>query len=194
MSNIEHQAQAQNKIAGQKASASAGAPAKPPLSPSVIAIAGGIVAAGAIAGILLLGGGEKVGTPERPALSLIKKTDIDKAADTLAPEEKDKIVSEAKACQAPLANMRISKTTADAGGVVRIRAGNYLSPAFNVADGPINVAVPFPGPYEAGKGEVVIEGAAKDVFVEFTPGLKIDTTAGVRRVPVFWDTSKPCGG
>ncbi len=90
--------------------------------------------------------------------------------------------------------MRISKTTADAGGVVRIRAGNYLSPAFNVADGPINVAVPFPGPYEAGKGEVVIEGAAKDVFVEFTPGLKIDTTAGVRRVPVFWDTSKPCGG
>jgi hypothetical protein len=34
----------------------------------------------------------------------------------------------------PLASMRLSRTTAKGGGVVRIRAGNYLSPAFTVAD------------------------------------------------------------
>ena len=45
-----------------------------------------------------------------------------------------------------------------------------------------------------GKGEITVEGAAKDVFVELTPGLKVDTTGGVQRIPVIWNTSKPCGG
>lgn len=164
------------------------------MSPSIIALVGGVVAAGGVAGFLLLSGGETAGTADRPALNLVKKGDIEKAAETLAPEEKDKIVAEAKACRAPLGNMRLSKMASDAGGVVRIRAGNYLSPAFNIAEGPINVAVPFPAPYEVGKGEIVVEGAAKDVFFELTPGLKIDTTGGIQRIPVIWNTSKPCGG
>ena len=134
------------------------------------------------------------GTAARPALTLVKAAEIDKAAETLPFDEKDKIVAEAKACRAPLGQMRLSKMAADAGGVVRIRAGNYLSPAFNIADGPINIAVPFPAPYETGKGEITVEGAAKDVFVELTPGLKVDTTGGVQRIPVIWNTSKPCGG
>jgi hypothetical protein len=37
---------------------------------------------------------------------------IDKASGTVAPEEKDKVVEEAKACRAPLASMRLSRTTA----------------------------------------------------------------------------------
>ncbi|WP_244004771.1 hypothetical protein [Methylobacterium sp. J-088] len=167
--------------------------AKPGPSPSVLAIGGGVVAAAVVAGVLLLGGHEKVGTVDRPALSLVKKAEIEKAADTLAPEEKDKVVAEAKACTAPLASMRLSKTTSQGGGVVRIRAGNYLSPAFNVADTPIDIAVPFPAPYETGKGEIVLEGSAKDVFVQLRPGLKMDQVAGVVRIPVIWDTSKPCG-
>ena len=195
MSNTEHQTQAQVKGAESKAAPSGPGPSKPALSPSGIALAGGVVAAGAIAGFLLLsGGGETAGTVERPALNLVKTSEIDKAAETLVPEEKEKLVAQAKACTAPLGNMRLSKMTANAGGVVRIRAGNYLSPAFNVAEGPINIAVPFPAPYEVGRGEIVVEGAAKDVFFELTPGLKIDTTGGVQRIPVIWNTSKPCGG
>lgn len=194
MSNTERQTQAQERSADARAAPSAPAQAKPAVSPSVIALAGGVVAAGAIAGFLLLGGGEMAGTTERPALNLVKTSEIDKAAETLVPEEKEKLVTQAKACTAPLGNMRLSKMTANAGGVVRIRAGNYLSPAFNVAEGPINIAVPFPAPYEVGKGEIVVEGAAKDVFFELTPGLKIDTTGGVQRIPVIWNTSKPCGG
>ncbi|AIQ89552.1 MULTISPECIES: hypothetical protein [Methylobacterium] len=197
MSEVERQnaeRQAQDRLSGPHAAPSPAASAKPALSPSLIAIVGGLVAAGAVAGVLLSGGGETAGTAERPALNLVKTGQIDKAAETLPADEKDKIVAEAKACRAPLGLMRLSKTKADAGGVVRIRAGNYLSPAFNITDGPINIAVPFPAPYEAGKGEIVIEGAAKDVFVELTPGLTVDTTAGVKRIPVIWNTSKPCGG
>ncbi|MCJ2137009.1 hypothetical protein MKK69_23685 [Methylobacterium sp. J-026] len=77
---------------------------KPMLSPSRIVIVGGLVAAGAVAGMLLAGGREA-----------------------------------AEACQASQGMMRLSKTTADAGGAVRIRIGNDLSPAFTVADGPINL-------------------------------------------------------
>ncbi|KQO57614.1 MULTISPECIES: hypothetical protein [unclassified Methylobacterium] len=194
MSNTEHQTQAQDRSADLKAAPAGPVQAKPAVSPSIIALAGGIVAAGAIAAFLLMGGGEMAGTAERPALNLVKTSEIDKAAETLVPEEKEKLVTQAKACTAPLGNMRLSKMTANAGGVVRIRAGNYLSPAFNVAEGPINIAVPFPAPYEVGRGEIVVEGAAKDVFFELTPGLKIDTTGGVQRIPVIWNTSKPCGG
>lgn len=194
MSNIDHQAQSEGKSAERASSAPAPGQSKPGLSPSILAIGGGVVAAAAVAGVLLLGGGQKAGTVDRPALTLVKKGEIEKAADTLAPEEKDKVVAEAKACTAPLASMRLSKTTSQGGGVVRIRAGNYLSPAFNVADTPINIAVPFPAPYETGKGEIVLEGPAKDVFVQLTPGLKMDQAAGALRIPVIWDTSKPCGG
>lgn len=197
MSEVEHQnaeRQAQDRLSEPRAAPSAPPAAKPGLSPSLIAIVGGLVAAGAVAGVLLSGSGETAGTAARPALTLVKAAEIDKAAETLPSDEKDKIVAEAKACRAPLGQMRLSKMAADAGGVVRIRAGNYLSPAFNIADGPINIAVPFPAPYETGKGEITVEGAAKDVFVELTPGLKIDTTGGVQRIPVIWNTSKPCGG
>ncbi len=190
---LERQTEARAGNPGATMPPPAAAPPRSAVSPGVIAAIGGVVAAGVVAGTLLLGGSEKTGTVERPALSLVKAGDIDKASGTVAPEEKDKVVEEAKACRAPLASMRLSKTTAKGGGVVRIRAGNYLSPAFTVADGPIVVAVPFPGPYEAGKGEIVIEGAAKDVFVQLNPGLTVDTTEGVKRIPVIWDTSKPCG-
>ena len=190
---LERQTEARAGHSGAAMPPPDAAPAKSSISPAVIATLGGVAAAGVVPGVLLLGGAEKTGSVERPALTLVKKSEIDKASGTVAPEEKDKIVEEAKACRAPLASMRLSKTAANGGGVVRIRAGNYLSPAFNVTDGPITVAVPFPGPYEAGKGEIVIEGAAKDVFVQLNPGLTVDTTEAVKRIPVIWDTSKPCG-
>ncbi|WP_267428485.1 hypothetical protein [Methylobacterium sp. GC_Met_2] len=45
-------------------------------------------------------------------------------------------MAEAKACTAPLAGMRLSTAASRGSGVVRIRACNDLSPAFNVADAP----------------------------------------------------------
>lgn len=194
MSEFDRQAQAQS-TSQQRAGAGGPGPSKSAISPAMMAVGGGLIAAAAVVGVLLSSGGKPVGTADRPALSLVAKGEIDKASGTIAPEQKDKIVEEAKACRAPLAQMRISKADTNGRGVIRIRAGNYLSPAFTVGDTPINVAVPFPAPYETGKGEIVLEGAATGVFVEMTPGVTLnDDGSRARTVPVWWKTDTPCGG
>lgn len=194
MTEFDRQVQGQSKTQ-QRSGTSSGTSSKSSISPALLAVGGGLVAAAAIVGVMLSSGNQPVGTAERPALTLVKAGEVEKAAGTIAPEQKDKLVEEAKACRAPLAQMRISKTDAGGRGVIRIRAGNYLSPAFTVGDAPINVAVPFPAPYQTGKGEIVLEGAAKGVFVEMTPGVTLtDESSTSKTVPVWWQTDKPCGG
>lgn len=193
MSEFGRQAQGQS-TSQQQSDAKHSTASKSSISPALLGLGGGVVAAICVVGVMLSSGNKPVGTAERPALSLVAKGDIEKASGTIAPEQKDKIVEEAKACRAPIAQMRISKADTNGRGVIRIRAGNYLSPAFTVGDAPINVAVPFPAPYETGKGEISIEGAATGVFVEMTPGVTVNNdTSTLRTVPVWWQTDKPCG-
>lgn len=195
MTEFDRQVQGQSKAQQKSDTSPPASSGKSSISPALLAVGGGLVAAAAIVGVMLSSGNQPVGTAERPALSLVKAGEVEKAAGTIAPEQKDKIVEEAKACRAPLAQMRISKSDANGHGVIRIRAGNYLSPAFTVGDAPINIAVPFPAPYATGKGEIVLEGAAKGVFVEMTPGVALtDENVTSKTVPVWWPTDKPCGG
>lgn len=167
-------------------------PGKPGLSPMVIALAGGVVAVAVVAGVLLTGGGETAGTPDRPTLSLVRQGDVDQAAGTLSPDSKTQLVDDAKACKMPLAIVQLTKADTNGGGMIRIRAGSYVSPAFSIGDAPVKVAVPFPAPYATGKGEISIEGTA-GVVAQLTPGIKYDPAGGARKIPVWWKTDKPCG-
>lgn len=205
MTNFDRQSQSQDRTQSaqqgakqQKAQQQRIPPKGPPsekpkskIPPVAIALGGGVVAAAIIVGVLLGGSNEAIGTKDRPALTTVKSTEVDQAAGTLAPEQKAKIVEDAKACRAPLATVTFTKV--DGGGTVRIRAGGYLSPPFVVGDTPVSVAIPFPAPYETGKGEISIEGAAKGVFLQLSPGLNVDNTAGALKIPVWWKTDKPCG-
>lgn len=176
-------------------------PKKPGMSPKLIAVAGGVVAVAVMAGVLFSGTGETAGTPDRPTLSLVKKGDVDQAAGTLAPDSKTQLVDDAKACKMPLAIVQLTKADTgnnsgtngtNSGGMIRIRAGSYVSPAFTIGDAPVNVAVPFPAPYATGKGEISIEGTA-GVVAQLSPGIRYDPTGGTRTIPVWWKTDKPCG-
>ncbi|MBD8904707.1 hypothetical protein MBTS_21085 [Methylobacterium bullatum] len=71
--DAERQAQANTAASREKSAAPVAAGAKPGLSPALV---GGVVAAG----------GETVGTVDRPALNLVKKGDIEKAAEPLMSE------------------------------------------------------------------------------------------------------------
>ena len=57
--------------------------------------------------------------------------------------------------------MIIDKGNAQVGSTLRIRAGNYVSPYFSVAEGTQRIAMPYPAAYEAGAGTYVVEGSAR---------------------------------
>ena len=92
----------------------------------------------------------------------------------------------------PLVSMTIAKGTAAIGSTIRIRSGNYVSPYFTITEGIQRVAVPYPAPYGAGSGTMVVEGSASGAIVGFTPTKVMIDLPGTQSVPVVWRPVNPC--
>jgi hypothetical protein len=172
----------------------AATPAKSPRNTAVIGIVG-LVLTLAAAGFVLsksdiggLGGGD----PAQPTLNYVAQSDIGAAATTLTPSAAGALVDDAQRCKIPLVSMTIEKGTAAIGSTIRIRSGSYVSPYFTITEGVQRVAVPYPAPYGAGSGTMVIEGSANGAIVGFTPVRKMIDLPGTQTIPVVWRPVNPC--
>lgn len=177
-------------------------PPKPPLAPkparNLAAIIGavGLLLTIGFAGLVAmksgvgfsLGGGD----PAQPTLTYIAQRDIGAAAATLTPSAAPALVEEAQRCKIPLASMTIEKGTAPVGSTIRIKSGSYVSPYFTITAGVQRIAVPYPAPYGAGSGTMVIEGSAKGAVVGLTPTKVMVDLPGMQSVPVVWRPVNPC--
>lgn len=154
----------------------------------------GLVVTLAAAGLVVVKSGVSVptGDASQPTLTFVPQGEIGAAATTLAPASATALVSEAQQCKVPLASMTIEKGTAAIGSTIRIRSGSYVSPYFTITEAMQRVAVPYPAPYGAGSGIVVIEGSANGAIVGFTPVKKMIDLPGTQSVPVVWRPVKPC--
>ncbi len=78
-----------------------------------------------------------------------------------------------------------------AAGAVRLRSGAYISPEFALAAAPFRVAIPFPGPYAAGRGtlEVLHDGGGT---IALTPAWNLPPAPGDAKRVVTWRTSIHC--
>jgi hypothetical protein len=133
-----------------------------------------------------------IGTSGQTTISSVGQADLDGAAGTLTPAVAGGLIDDAKHCRVPLASMTIAKGNAQAGGSIRIRSGNYLSPWFNLTDGVQRIAVPYPAPYGAGSGVIVVEGDASGAVVGLTPTkVMLDLPTAVS-IPVVWRPQSPC--
>jgi hypothetical protein len=154
----------------------------------LIAAAGGLVTAALLVAML----GRGPGASSHPELSMVAQNEIDVAAATLAPGSSAQIADEAKRCKAPMAFVTISKQPDSQGGTIRIKAGTYVSPPFQVTAAPQRVAIPYPAPYPAGKGVLAVEGEASGIIISLYPNWRIEALHGLQTLDVWWETNKPC--
>jgi hypothetical protein len=169
------------------------APAKTTRNPAIFG-AVGLVLTLAVAGFVLTKSdlGIPSGDAAHTTLGFVAQRDIGAAAATLTPSAAGALVEEAQRCKIPLVSMTIEKGTAAIGSTIRIRSGSYVSPYFTITEGVQRVAVPYPAPYGAGSGTMVIEGSANGAIVGFTPVRKMIDLPGTQSIPVVWRPVNPC--
>lgn len=131
--------------------------------------------------------------PSTSTLLTVPAKDIEVAAGSLEPQQAPVLISEARSCRQPLA-MLVIKAIGPKGGGLRIRSGTYLSPILRVGPNADRIAIPFPAPYAAGRGQIEILNGTDGVDVFLTPGVRV--AADVHRVVtnVSWPATSSCTG
>jgi len=166
-------------------------PPRSTLMPFAIALVGGALTVGAL--VLASNRGSNIASaPDASDLAIVTVADIPAATPTINPAVAAGLAQEAKDCRVPLARVLVSKTAGSAGGTIRIRSGNYLSPPFQLTDTPQQVATPFPAPYATGRGVLSIEGKATGAVISLYPAWKVETLTGAAAHNVVWNPNKPC--
>ena len=163
---------------------------------AAIVIVGALITAG-IAAVALTPGlmgarSSAAGGYEEPTLSALAPSEIAAAVPTLDPTTSQAVVADAKSCKAPLAWVALVTRAGAPSGMVRIRSGAYLSPAFHVTGIPQRIAIPYPAPYAAGRGVLSLVGDASDLWFYLTPGWFIETLNGAASINVVWTPGSPC--
>jgi hypothetical protein len=96
-------------------------------------------------------------------------------------------------CHLPLAWVSIAKPPGQSSGTIRLRSGSYLSPIFNLTDAPVRVAVPFPSPYEMGKGQLMVLGTEATATISLVPPWLVSFSQGnMAAHNVYWRPIKQC--
>lgn len=152
---------------------------------------GGVAAVGAVIGGTIAGLRRDVGGVPIALLDEVPTDGLAQIRSTLSPAAAPALIDDAQRCQEPLARVLILHSGGTAGGVISIRSGGYRSPAFTLTATPTLVGLPFPAPYQAGKGMLVIEGQANDLVIALTPQ-KIVSFTGSMVIPVQWTPASNC--
>ena len=147
---------------------------------------GGLLTGACIASPLL------VGAPGSATFNLqqVASEDLDAASQSLTALNAAALVDEAKKCRQPLATLLVRSTGAS--GTIRFHSGAYLSPRLRLVGGVNRIALPFPAPYEAGRGQIVVENnsAGADIFLK--PGFRLNAGPGTAIADVVWNPKAPC--
>jgi hypothetical protein len=130
------------------------------------------------------------GTAGEPAIQQVALADVAQAMTTLAPSAATAMGEEAKSCKAPLAEVMLKNAPGATPGVVRIRSGSYVSPPFTLTDAPQRIAIPFPTPYQSGRGVIVVEGASTGATISLYPTNTV--TSASFPINIWWTPQKSC--
>jgi hypothetical protein len=97
-----------------------------------------------------------------------------------------------RSCTERLAWVTLVRGRGQSPETVRLRSGNYFSPVLKLPATPVRVAIPFPGPYASGEGNLTVLGADAGLTVALTPAWSIlpNTSSAMHRVT--WRPSEDC--
>ena len=95
-------------------------------------------------------------------------------------------------CPEALARLSLI-STAQSQGQIRVTSGTYTSPWYQLAKGPMAFVLPFPAPYQTGKGTLVVEGNGEHGVLALNPGMELNfASATAVTIPVIWDVRSNC--
>jgi hypothetical protein len=159
----------------------------------VIAIVGGLITVGAAAAVVWprTDVAKTAAVGEESTLEVLVPADINAALPTLDPGTSKAAVDDAKSCKVPLAWVTLTQRPGERGDMVRVRSGTYLSPPIKLTPTPQRIAIPYPAPYPAGRGVLMLIGEANQVGFYLTPGGVHDVN-GAYSVNVRWQVRSPC--
>ncbi|WP_236728825.1 hypothetical protein [Methylobacterium sp. WSM2598] len=136
--------------------------------------------------------------PDAASVSLLDEVapeDLQDAVATLDPS--DPLVAQIRQrrerCAVRLAWVSIVRAPKAAAGSIRLRSGPYVSTAFSLPDAPRRVAIPYPAPYEAGRGTLAVFRAGGAATLALMPAWQVPPGAGEATQPVTWRPSARCG-
>ena len=98
------------------------------------------------------------------------------------------------ACGRRLAWVTMVRAPGQATGRIRLQSGSYISPAFELLEAPVRVALPYPAPYATGHGVISVVGATAAAVVALTPPWHVPAQAGMQAREVTWTPSGVCPG
>ena len=128
-------------------------------------------------------------------VSEVAPGDVAAALDTVAgsPEQLAQY-RERDACSCQLAWVTIMRSPNQPSGRIRLQSGAYVSPAFELTDAPVRVALPYPAPYAAGRGTILVLGTTSDAVVALTPAWHVPAQGGLHARAVSWTPMAVCPG
>jgi hypothetical protein len=96
-------------------------------------------------------------------------------------------------CRPPLAWVSLVSAPGEPPGHARLISGNYYSPVFEVSAAPMRVAIPFPAPYDAGRGVLTAIDTGGSAVIALTPAWRVSAQEGKTTRAVTWRPVKRCG-
>ncbi len=99
-----------------------------------------------------------------------------------------------EACSRRLAWVTVAGSPGQPPGRLRLGSGAYLSPAFDLTDAPVRVALPYPAPYPTGHGTVLVLGTTTDAIVALLPPWHVPAQGGPHARAVIWVPAGGCPG
>ena len=125
----------------------------------------------------------------------VEPQDLPAALGTVsAPPEQLEQFRKGEACHRRLAWVTLVRAPGQPAGRIRLQSGTYISPAYDLPDMPVRVAIPYPAPYPTGRGVIAVLGAETDAIVSLTPPWHVPARAGVNSREVSWTPASVCAG
>ena len=127
-------------------------------------------------------------------LAQVADNDIDGALGTMSGDSGflAQFKQRADGCQRPLAWVSLAGGSAQPPAKIRLQSGSYFSPVFDVTDVPVRVAIPYPAPYEAGRGTLTAIDVGGSAVIALMPAWRVlGRNAGITH-QVLWHPNKRC--
>ena len=99
-----------------------------------------------------------------------------------------------EACSRRLAWVTVMRAPGQPPGRIRLQSGGYYSPAFDLGEAPVRVALPYPTPYASGHGAIAVLGTTTAAVVALTPAWTVAGQAGLQLREVTWVPAGNCPG
>ena len=95
-------------------------------------------------------------------------------------------------CRRPLAWVSLVSAPGEPPGRIRLISGTYYSPVFEVSATPVRVAIPFPAPYETGRGTLTALDVGGSATISLLPAWRVSPQDGKTTHTVTWHPVKSC--